>query len=75
MRRRSSNPSTRIPPAVANATLAVPANQSASLTLRASGTVGDRNLSYKIQSTFGQDGVGVIEDAFAEYALDRKSVV
>ncbi len=38
-------------------------------TLRASGTVGDRNLSYKIQSTFGQDGVGVIEDAFAEYAF------
>jgi len=38
-------------------------------TLRASGTVGDRNLSYKIQSTFGQDGVGVIDDAFAEYAF------
>jgi len=38
-------------------------------TLRASGTVGDRNLSYKIQSTFGQDGVGVIQDAFAEYAF------
>ncbi|HLP83392.1 MAG TPA: porin [Phycisphaerales bacterium] len=37
--------------------------------LRASGTVGDRNLSYKIQSTFGQDGVGAIDDAFAEYAF------
>jgi hypothetical protein len=38
--------------------------------VRFSGTVGDRNLSYKIQASFnGEDGVAAIDDAFGEYAF------
>jgi hypothetical protein len=36
--------------------------------LRASGTVGTRELGYKVQATFGgSDGVGAIDDAFATW--------
>lgn len=61
----SSNPSTLIPPAVANATLAVPANQSASLTLRASGTGSTVRISR--QPNHGSVALnGLVATYFAE---------
>ncbi len=61
----SSNPSTRTPPAVANATLVVPANQSASLILSASGTGSTVRISR--QPNHGSVALnGLVATYFAE---------